>query len=407
MNGILGQAEELARQRNAQYGMLRPEPSLMQRIGGQAKRLFFGDKNMYGNDPLQPSVMDSQYVRPEMAEGAVFDVVGGPMAVSRQMAKGMLANNPYLKGVKEGDELIGMHNLSGDNLAHVDKLGGLPVPSISIAKAKNPVDGFGDISLIPKQEMVAPSRGNPVYASDAYSKTYPRIDEDSGQIFRGFTQMGNRRYAPHTLENVVREMKGKVPNSEGWNYGVGNLKAEYTPKFRSMSGVQKSRDRIVSSDRMSPIKEDLNQRLGEITQELLPYDKWAKGNYEFGYADTVTARLSPNARLSDYYDDIPSDLMDKIYKFKDDLRNSPSGYFEVKPQRAVMLDEFGGAVVPYHASPESLSILKKHGIDDVEFYGESFGKQKTKADALERFKNLMFGAGGTAVALPVLSDRER
>lgn len=80
MNGILGQAEELARQRNAQYGMLRPEPSLMQRIGGQAKRLFFGDKNMYGNDPLQPSVMDSQYVRPEMAEGAVLDVVGGPMA---------------------------------------------------------------------------------------------------------------------------------------------------------------------------------------------------------------------------------------------------------------------------------------------------------------------------------------
>ncbi len=349
-------------------------------------------------------------------EQLMLDVLGtatpfGAMTKINRLGK-LVANNPYLKGVKEGDELIGMHNLSSDNLAHVEKLGGLPVPSIALTKARNPIDGFGDISLISTQEMVTPRRGNPVYASDAYSKTYPSIDEDTGQIFRGFTEMGNRRYAPHTLENIVREMKGKVPNSEGWNYGVGNLKAEYTPKLRSMSGVQKARDRIVPPWDLKPIKENLNERLGEITEELLPYDKWAKENHVFGYADTVTARLSPNERLSDYYDDIPSDLMDKINKFKDDLRNAPSGYFEAKPQRAVALDEFGGALVPYHGSPESLAILKKHGIDDVEFYGQgSFsGEQmrmsKTKADALKRFKNLMFGTGGTAVALPVLSERE-
>lgn len=86
MQGILGIQREADRQAmerdamNMRGGMLRQEPGLMQRVGSQARRLFYGDRNLYGNDPLQPSVMDSQYVRPEMAEGAVLDVVGGPMA---------------------------------------------------------------------------------------------------------------------------------------------------------------------------------------------------------------------------------------------------------------------------------------------------------------------------------------
>ncbi len=101
MQGILGdmqRAEALARQRDASHGMLRPEPSTMQRIGSQAKRLFFGDKNIYGNDPLQPSVMDSQYVRPEMAEGAMLDVVGGPMTFAGTGSK--LADRQLLKKAK-------------------------------------------------------------------------------------------------------------------------------------------------------------------------------------------------------------------------------------------------------------------------------------------------------------------
>jgi len=88
MNGLLGIQAEANRQAmerdamNVRGGMLREDPGLMQRFGSQAKRLFFGDKNMYGNDPLYPSVMDSQYIRPEMAEGALLDVVGGPMATA-------------------------------------------------------------------------------------------------------------------------------------------------------------------------------------------------------------------------------------------------------------------------------------------------------------------------------------
>ena len=107
----------------------------------------------------------------------------------------MESMNPYLKGVKEGDELIGMHNLTSDNLEHAQEMGGLPVPSIGITKASSPIVGFGDISLIAKQQMVEPGRGNPVFDADVYSRRYPTVEyvDDVDKIFKGFTSGGHRK----------------------------------------------------------------------------------------------------------------------------------------------------------------------------------------------------------------------
>tara|TARA_Y100000296_G_scaffold62619_1_gene72771 strand:+ start:53 stop:1249 length:1197 start_codon:yes stop_codon:yes gene_type:complete len=347
-------------------------------------------------------------------EQFMLDVIGTatPFGVLRKVDKiaKVVANNPYLKGVKEGDELIGIHNLSADNLEHAHELGGLPVPSIAITKANAPLEGFGDISLIANQKMVAPSRGNPVFGADAYSRRYPTIEyhNDVDKIFKGFTRGGKRRYAPHTLENVVKEMKGAVPNSEGFSYGAGSLRSEYAPKFRSLRGIQKARDQVVSEKEMIGVKDEMNERLLELVDDLLPYDKHYS-KYELGYGDTVSARLGPKERLSDYYDDIPPDLLKKINQYKADLITSPTAYFEAKPQRGVRLDEFSGAVVPHNVDPRALDILHRRGIADVEHWGgisENTGRYKTKAEALKNFKKYMFGVGGTAVALPVLSERE-
>jgi hypothetical protein len=390
-------------------GTVQQEPNMVERGLSNVKRSFYGDKNLYGNDPINPSVLDSQYVSPEMAEGAVLDLVGGPMTVSGRVAKEMFANNPYLKGVAEGDELIGMHNLSADNLAHAQEMGGLPVPSIGISKANAPLEGFGDISLIAKQDMVTPGRGNPVFGADAYSRRYPEIVEHRGddKIFKGFTAGGNRKYAQHTLDNLVNEMKGVVPNSEGFNYGAGSLRSELTPKFKNLKGVQKSRNKVVPEKEMPAIKDEMNERLYGLVDDLLPYDKRNK-KYELGYGDTVTSRLGPKERLSDYYDNIPPELQDKISTFKSELVDSPTAYFEAKPQRAVRLDEFGGAVVPDNIDARTLEILKRNGIENVERYGGTeTGKYKTKADAMKKFRDLMFSIGGSGFLASQLLGQER
>jgi len=75
-----------------------------------------------------------------------------------------------------GDRLHTFHRLSSDNLHHADRMGGMPMPSIGIGRVDTPYDGYGDIELIGPKTMAKPSARNPVFSSDAYSPTYPRVN---------------------------------------------------------------------------------------------------------------------------------------------------------------------------------------------------------------------------------------
>jgi len=353
-------------------------------------------------DPLkaekfQPHVLDGlirgqspQPTQADMRMGA--DEIMGmmPMAgISKKLA------NPYLKGVKEGDEMIATHNLSEANLLEAHELGGLPVPSIGISKVKYPMDQFGDIALIPDQQMVTPSgRSNPVYSTDAYSKRFPEVDYtvDPPRIFKGFTHGGKRRYSDYTLDNLVKMMKGDPRNAEDYFYGAGSVRAEHTPPFKNFEAMQKSRDKLISNKEMAQVKRRMSDEFEEIVDALGPYDKHPSSYNSMGYMDVVGARLGRKERLSDYYDDLPRDVLDKISKFKRNLIDAPTEYFEAKPQRAVRLGEFKGAVVPEGVTDRTMEILKRfHKIDRIEKYG---GNKQTKEQALKSFRDLMFSIGG-------------
>ena len=66
------------------------------------------------------------------------------------------------------------HNLSVDNLVNADKIGGLPMPSLAVTKNTNPLDGFGDITLVAKPEAFDPKKAkNKFFNADIYSPRYP------------------------------------------------------------------------------------------------------------------------------------------------------------------------------------------------------------------------------------------
>lgn len=81
----------------------------------------------------------------------------------------------YVKGVAEGDELVTQHNLTANNLRFSDELGGIPVPSTAVTKVSNPLEGFGEITLLGGQDLATPSGKNPVWFGDAYTKRSPEI----------------------------------------------------------------------------------------------------------------------------------------------------------------------------------------------------------------------------------------
>lgn len=79
--------------------------------------------------------------------------------------------------VEETKDLVAVHNLWEEKLLKTLKLGGLPMPSIAIVRAKEGHSNFGNISLVFRKETISPTdRRNKVYSGDAWTPTYPYIE---------------------------------------------------------------------------------------------------------------------------------------------------------------------------------------------------------------------------------------
>lgn len=82
------------------------------------------------------------------------------------------------ESVEETKDLVAVHNLSEEKLLKSLQLGGLPMPSIAIIRAKEGHENFGTISLVFGKETIDPQffRSNKVYSGDAWTPTYPRVE---------------------------------------------------------------------------------------------------------------------------------------------------------------------------------------------------------------------------------------
>jgi hypothetical protein len=219
------------------------------------------------------------------------------------------------------------------------------------------------------------------------------------RIFKGYTPSGNRRYAPVTLENVVKEMKGGA-STEGWNYGVGNVRALVTPKFKNLTEIKGSRDKILSESDFTPIKEKFNDAYFDLTKRL----KEVNPQFDADNAILDIAETRSYSILDDYYKDAPKNLKADISAYLNSLKSMPTGYFEIKPQRAVDIGEFKGAIVPKDLSPQAKGILESSGIKDIYEYATP----EERASLFNKFGNQMFGVGvGVPLGTGLLQDNRQ
>jgi hypothetical protein len=389
----------------------------------------------------------------------------------------------FVPNVKAGEELIVQHNLSESNLRKADKLGALPVPSLGVAKTSAPFEKFGEITLIAPKEFAVPSKANPVFSADAYTKRFPSVtyqfdkkadkalkdiinptiekmpqgfsytelvdrydwkDRDmssilkskfldekgilpskqefpkrwdfEGQvddlirqnpqeyqqwlesfddrlasvgavpkekIYKGLTYSGNRIYREATLENIVKEMKGGA-GEEGWNYGVGSLRAAVTPKFKKFQDVQASRGLLAGEQEISKIKDVTDKAYSDLLSRMSQLNN----RYDASEALLEVAQTKDMRALDRIYGEVPNELKADIKVFLDKFKNMPTEYFEIKPQRAVGIEEFAGAIIPKSASKKTREILEKRGIKNVYEYKT----KEERADLMKKFGNQMFSA---------------
>lgn len=96
------------------------------------------------------------------------------IAYGDQFANASVYGQGALNQDGQAPKLMAVHNLSIDNLLYADKMGGLAVPSVGVVTDQaGGVEGFGEITLIGRREMVDP-KSERVFSSDAYTMRFPR-----------------------------------------------------------------------------------------------------------------------------------------------------------------------------------------------------------------------------------------
>lgn len=81
---------------------------------------------------------------------------------------------------QRSDGLMAVHNLSAAKLTDTLELGGFPMPSIAVIKAKHGHTMYGDYSVIFGKDAIDPEKNdaNRVYGNDAWTPTFPQVETE-------------------------------------------------------------------------------------------------------------------------------------------------------------------------------------------------------------------------------------
>ena len=176
------------------------------------------------------------------------------------------------------------------------------------------------------------------------------------KIWNGTDGHGRNKYVAHTIENVVKKLKKDLRGGESFNYGMPNVRAAVTPKFKSIADIQANKHRIVSKEEFETARDALKKegdslanKLGVSTLDI--YDVlWnavdENTSKAFGYAgikDTQENRMAVDA-------------------FLNKLKALPTEYFEGKAKDITQFSNFAGAVVPDNLAKNAYDVLEKSGV---------------------------------------------
>lgn len=220
-----------------------------------------------------------------------------------------------------------------------------------------------------------------------------------------YTPSGNRKSieqmsVPYTLDNIVRLMTRKSnKGSESNNFaGLPEVRANLSQPFKNIEEMHQQESNLVSKEEMQKIKEQLNDEFYNLIDEIGKYDKVER---YFGSADVVANALNETAKAKNISKEVleneldfvsianvPDKVLQKAVNFLNSLKNIPTEYFEVKPQRAVGFKEIQSAIVPKNTSKELIDRLKENNIP-ITYYDTEQERSKLIANETEN-KNIRF-----------------
>ena len=204
----------------------------------------------------------------------------------------------------------------------------------------------------------------------------------------------NGRTAAYSMDNIVREMTRQVQDAEGFNYGLGNVRSRGAEKFKNFPHIQSQLDRIVPSEEFESARKKLDVNFHQLSDKLEPYKQNKHDNVSELLSEAIGKSYSQNmntALQGAGLQNVPADLQAKVSAFAQNLARAPTEYFEAKPQRAVGLDEFRGAVIPSDTSLAAREVLRKNGLQLQEY---ERGQPESRKEAVAKLAGGLHKAAG-------------
>lgn len=200
-----------------------------------------------------------------------------------------------------------------------------------------------------------------------------------GDYFRNdrdfFDRYGNRRsftqlHDKLTLDSLLNYMTGEVRDSEGYNYGVGNIRSLLSKQFDSLQEIREYRDKIVPNEVMEEYKKNSSDAF-DLISEKIHDDFMIAADMLRDIAKSNRSESAIKFVFKDYGQPEPSiSTISEIQNFLDNLAEYPTNYFEAKPQRVVEFNEVAEIIVPKNVNSEIVDFFNNKGIK-VEFYDEN------------------------------------
>ena len=176
------------------------------------------------------------------------------------------------------------------------------------------------------------------------------------KIWNGTDGHGRNKYVAHTIENVVKKLKKDLRGGESFNYGMPNVRAAVTPKFKSIADIQANKHRIVSKEEFETARDALEKEGDSLANKL--------GVGTLDIYDVLWNAIDENTSKAFSYAGIKDTQENRmaVDAFLNKLKALPTEYFEGKAKDITQFSNFAGAVVPDNLAKNAYDVLEKSGV---------------------------------------------
>lgn len=174
------------------------------------------------------------------------------------------------ESVEETKDLMAIHNLTEEKLLKSLKMGGLPMPSVAIARAKDGHGEFGDISLVLSKEAIDPeySRRNKLYSGDAWTPTYPQVSYKPSAKVLDEVRSKINGIVPYDVQNVLGSLSFDTDNASS---ALDRYSGNMVEAYKQNDSMKYAYLKDIGSDISLPMKEADLYHYGQVSNAAVRY----------------------------------------------------------------------------------------------------------------------------------------